>query len=238
MSFPGIPHVMHPTRGWQQLLAAVPTTLDDLPKLTTATFIGIMVAITGNVLISLALNLQKLAHKRVEADTRNRRNEEQQNRKNVNDNDTSGGLEHRRSEGPSLDENEEDRLQASSPERSRQPSLHVETQGSIPFPDTPTPRNYGTRSNGTPSAALVRSTPIKRRTFASQFVPFRFGFKKSMDHENVAQQAPLLPVDIISEESILNGPSNGQKQPDNQKVDALEEGNETDYLKSKLWRVI
>jgi hypothetical protein len=39
---------------------------DDLPRITTRTFIGIVVAISGNVLISLALNLQKLAHKRVE----------------------------------------------------------------------------------------------------------------------------------------------------------------------------
>lgn len=39
---------------------------DDLPQLTTRTFIGILVAVTGNILISLALNLQKLAHKRVE----------------------------------------------------------------------------------------------------------------------------------------------------------------------------
>ncbi|KAJ7283838.1 magnesium transporter NIPA-domain-containing protein [Mycena rebaudengoi] len=39
-----------------------------LPELTTGTVIGITVAITGNVLISLALNLQKLAHKRGEAE--------------------------------------------------------------------------------------------------------------------------------------------------------------------------
>ena len=39
---------------------------DDLPQMTTRTLIGILVAVTGNILISLALNLQKLAHKRVE----------------------------------------------------------------------------------------------------------------------------------------------------------------------------
>jgi hypothetical protein len=38
----------------------------DLPKLTLVTFIGIVMAVTGNVLISLALNLQKLAHKQME----------------------------------------------------------------------------------------------------------------------------------------------------------------------------
>jgi hypothetical protein len=42
------------------------TGMDELPRLTTQTVIGIAVAISGNVLISLALNLQKLAHKRVD----------------------------------------------------------------------------------------------------------------------------------------------------------------------------
>jgi len=42
------------------------TKLDDLPKLTMRTVIGIVIAVSGNVLISLALNLQKLAHRRVD----------------------------------------------------------------------------------------------------------------------------------------------------------------------------
>lgn len=36
-----------------------------LPSLTPATLTGILIAISGNVLISFALNLQKLAHKRL-----------------------------------------------------------------------------------------------------------------------------------------------------------------------------
>jgi hypothetical protein len=40
--------------------------IDDLPKLTVRTAVGIVIAVTGNVLISLALNLQKLAHRRME----------------------------------------------------------------------------------------------------------------------------------------------------------------------------
>ncbi|KAG8766496.1 hypothetical protein FRC12_006852 [Ceratobasidium sp. 428] len=39
----------------------------DPPKATTATFIGVAVAVSGNVLISFALNCQKLAHRRIEA---------------------------------------------------------------------------------------------------------------------------------------------------------------------------
>ena len=40
--------------------------MDDLPKLTVRSGIGILIAVTGNILISLALNLQKLAHRRME----------------------------------------------------------------------------------------------------------------------------------------------------------------------------
>jgi hypothetical protein len=39
---------------------------DDLPKLTVRTVVGIVIAVTGNVLISLALNLQQLAHRCME----------------------------------------------------------------------------------------------------------------------------------------------------------------------------
>jgi protein-S-isoprenylcysteine O-methyltransferase Ste14 len=52
---------------------------DDLPQMTTRTLIGILVAVTGNILISLALNLQKLAHKRVE--NRKRVSNQKQRRK-------------------------------------------------------------------------------------------------------------------------------------------------------------
>ena len=41
--------------------------MDDFPSLPIEDVIGIVVAISGNVLISLALNLQKLAHKRLDA---------------------------------------------------------------------------------------------------------------------------------------------------------------------------
>jgi len=61
--------VRHCLQNLAQESTGLPHTLrgfDDLPQLTTRTLIGILVAVTGNILISLALNLQKLAHKRVE----------------------------------------------------------------------------------------------------------------------------------------------------------------------------
>jgi len=48
---------------WYRSLAEI---FQGLPKLTVRTLVGIIIAVTGNVLISLALNLQKLAHRRVE----------------------------------------------------------------------------------------------------------------------------------------------------------------------------
>ena len=42
--------------------------LFKLPKLDRATVAGISVAIAGNILISLALNCQKLAHRRLEVE--------------------------------------------------------------------------------------------------------------------------------------------------------------------------
>ncbi|CAK5275736.1 unnamed protein product [Mycena citricolor] len=44
-----------------------------LPELNSGTVIGISIAILGNILISLALNLQKLAHKRLEKEKNERR---------------------------------------------------------------------------------------------------------------------------------------------------------------------
>lgn len=61
-------HEFLPAPCSSQVLAVVDAALalDAFPHFTTRTLVGIAVAISGNILISLALNLQKLAHKRVE----------------------------------------------------------------------------------------------------------------------------------------------------------------------------
>ncbi|KAJ7591255.1 DUF803-domain-containing protein [Mycena floridula] len=62
----GVTHVAS-----ENSMSSSTTGRDDLPvypELTTGVAIGIAVAVAGNVLISLALNLQKLAHKRLTAD--------------------------------------------------------------------------------------------------------------------------------------------------------------------------
>lgn len=67
LSIPGV-HEFLPVPCSLQALASVDCAegSDAFPHFTTRTLVGIAVAISGNILISLALNLQKLAHKRVE----------------------------------------------------------------------------------------------------------------------------------------------------------------------------
>jgi len=66
MQFTELQFLPNSMRSWYWSAAEIFQRLDDLPKLTVRTLVGIIIAVTGNVLISLALNLQKLAHRRME----------------------------------------------------------------------------------------------------------------------------------------------------------------------------
>lgn len=68
---------------------------------TTASFIGIAVAISGNVLISLALNCQKLAHQRLEKErqARLRDSRYKSTYSNQKSSSSSSAINHRRSSG-------------------------------------------------------------------------------------------------------------------------------------------
>jgi len=85
---------------------------NDFPQVKTATVIRITVAIAGNVLISLALNLQKLAHKHLERANIEKtwiklvKGQQKDNRPRIGS--ANGGAGGRHSEGPSLDETDED----------------------------------------------------------------------------------------------------------------------------------
>ncbi|KAF5388086.1 hypothetical protein D9615_000244 [Tricholomella constricta] len=217
-------------QGWQ--LALVCRTMGDLPKLTTATFIGIMIAITGNVLISLALNLQKLAHKRVEAQIRGRRPGGENGKRN-------GSARHL--DGPSLDENDEDRMHTPTPPSSTlQGAGQSETERPIPFPHSPSPTtDYGTISPSIGDRTLEEShlqpgTPSKP-TFITRLTPPWFHRKqRGSSTRNSSLQAAFISVDIMSEETALRQQPMAQKTT-SQNQGLLEDGNETEYLKSKLW---
>ncbi|EDR12935.1 uncharacterized protein LACBIDRAFT_311981 [Laccaria bicolor S238N-H82] len=130
----------------------LPQDMDDLPKLTTRTFVGIVVAISGNVLISLALNLQKLAHKRAETNKLSAHNR------------LNNGRIHRISEGPSLDENDEDREYHISEDvfLVSGPPANSELQ---PLSTPRAERGYGSAS---PNPHETRRPPIFRLPFRSK----------------------------------------------------------------------
>ena len=177
----------------------LPQDMDDLPKLTTRTFVGIVVAISGNILISLALNLQKLAHKRAETNTLSAHST------------LSNGRIHRISEGPSLDENDENREYHISEDvfLTSGPPANSELQ---PLVSTPrAERGYGSAS---PNPHETRR-PVKFR------LPFRL--KKS-------RKAPLIPP--ARGEADAHGLSTRRPPP---QEFMKEERNEGEYLKSKLW---
>ncbi|KAF4602260.1 hypothetical protein EYR40_005465 [Pleurotus pulmonarius] len=168
--------------------------MDDLPKVSTATFIGITVAIAGNVLISLALNLQKLAHRRLEEDKAGRSEELSVRRHSHNNNESA--------------------IHGSKP-GDRQPLTNN------------VPRSYGTRE----STASIDALPEHKRTSWGWLIPLKTRSKRDIAEEEAATLTEPLLVDVMTEEpsrDSVNG-SHGPRTPS--------EGNESDYLKSKLWRV-
>lgn len=118
---------------------------------STASFIGIIVAISGNILISLALNCQKLAHKRLERERR-------VPTVNKESNPSRGSLERIREEttvsrstngvadgnanvnGEEYDEEEdEERTRVGGSSQHHSPNSDDESEVGVPFPGTETP---------------------------------------------------------------------------------------------------
>lgn len=200
--------------------------MDGLPTVTTQTFIGILVAITGNILISLALNLQKLAHKRVETLKKALNNGKQRRHSETNGYDDLS--ENRASEGPSLDEHDEDRELLDNRRRAQMDASSdspSEIQPLVVFPESQFIQNYGTDSSPGHSASEVK------RTTTSRLLPTRFLSKK------VASGRSYTPEDNLFEGVTQQIPPT-HKVPDvKSDVDYQnsKEGNESDYLKSRLW---
>jgi hypothetical protein len=195
---------------------------DDLPKLTTPMILGIVVAITGNVLISLALNLQKLAHKRIEARILAHQQPSRKNGKANHGSSFTPSREHRRAAGPSLDENDEDDLLRHPEGSSHHDATESQALFSIPNPSSPT-SDYGAtwlEQHNVPGRPRLTSD-LESRTLPS-----------GADEHSI-------PVDVVTEESTPND-QQGRRQKLSRKtakVDLTEEGNETEYLRSKLWYV-
>ena len=193
--------------------------IDGLPTMTTQTFIGILVAITGNILISLALNLQKVAHKGVATQRRalvNRRSE------NNGYNDLSESLV---SEGPSLDEQDEDRelleVRRTQLDVFSDPSSDIQILTAFPESE-PTLQHYGTNPSRGQSTV---TKPLKtKRSNASRHLLSRTFSKKTTSGRRMPSD------DNMSEDQILL-PTH--KSLDNESE--AENPKEGTYLKSKIW---
>ncbi|KAJ7742417.1 magnesium transporter NIPA-domain-containing protein [Mycena maculata] len=171
-----------------------------LPELNTGTVIGITVAITGNVLISLALNLQKLAHKR-----------------------GADKLKQRRALKPVANGHG-----ASHPNGISEAEEYPQElpDGAPPVEAALLVRDYGTTTRSSSSSMTV----APKKTLLSRL----FRSKQQRATNGVAsERTTLLPVDVITEEQVVGG-RRPTRKPEDEEQD-FEDGNESDYLKSKIW---
>lgn len=230
----------------------------ELPE-TSSSVIGIVVAICGNILISLALNFQKLAHKRLDREKALAAH--------------AAELETRRNSAVDADGDPQSSLvstsshQSGSTIRSGQPPAQtgptindglVETVPLLPhsYSDL-SPTNYGARTSPSVGISIVHSdisrpllspssfkppsSPPQKKKLLSRIFSFisRPQRRNSSTLSNVYEEAseathPLLPVDGLADSPIethSKNTSNGKEDRDL----SLGHGNESDYLKSKLW---
>lgn len=205
----------------------------DMPHLTLQTVIGISVAVAGNVLISLALNLQKLAHLRLAKERTQARMERELHVSG--DRIYSRSLHDRTpSEDPAATHEPEAQplIQDSSTTGSR---THYGASASVET------RRDDSRSRKSTSSTRVRKSgkPQRKPNFASRFLPFRISLHGGAKdgHENVShQEVSAIPVHVIPAEHLVTLDGNRrQKCPSPEVLE--DEGTESDYLRSKLWLV-
>ena len=209
-----------------------------LPHLTLQTAIGITVAISGNVLVSLALNLQKLAHIRLDRGRQNSPPDVERESRPPG-RDTNARITHSNSATrfgaaqQALDENN-----------------WFETQPLIPHrsPSQPPPSSYGlaqydvpvagddTRSRKSSSAARPRRHQ-RKRSFASRFPPLRLMLggdsSDSLNGRVHRSDSSAIPVEDVFPQR--NTRTSHQGKGKGTSWNTIEDGNESDYLRSKLW---
>ncbi|THH33644.1 hypothetical protein EUX98_g503 [Antrodiella citrinella] len=157
-----------------------------LPELDRATAAGISVAIVGNVLISFALNCQKLAHKRLESDLDNK---ERQVDGQAQRHDTTllRSLSEEGDEG--------------APTTAR---LAAESEPLLPS-------HNGVHSYGADESAKEHTTATRRWGILSKFRRDRVGnAARNADRAHNAAVHALLPVDVIA----VVPPSNSEEEED------------------------
>ncbi|KAI0676980.1 DUF803-domain-containing protein [Trametes maxima] len=175
----------------------------DLPRITPLAAAGIGVAVAGNILISLALNCQKLAHKRLEKE------------REATGKELRRPQPHRSLSAPG------GRLQ----ERSTQPLSTTHSTPVTAIAILETDPLLGDAEDGESEELTPTTSRPARRWLFSHHNPAR-----DADRSHLASTHALMPVDIVpvlSEDSAEHSDQTLKEEP--------ESGNESDYLKSKLW---
>ncbi|TCD66821.1 hypothetical protein EIP91_000899 [Steccherinum ochraceum] len=181
-----------------------------LPDLDRATVAGISVAITGNVLISLALNFQKLAHRRQESE----RNHAEEAKLRAQNERRPGATP--RAPTPI----DEDNDTASSPT--------VTAPESEPL----LPRYNGVHNYGSRAPAKDDQRPNGRWSILSRFRRDRSAAAaRKADDEHLTAVHTVLPVDVITVAPVRT--TNGTITADGDS--GHDESTESNYLRSKLW---
>ncbi|EKM59435.1 uncharacterized protein PHACADRAFT_114187 [Phanerochaete carnosa HHB-10118-sp] len=176
-----------------------------LPHFDPATIAGISVAIAGNVLISFALNCQKLAHRRLEL------KREQEDDIGDHKSTTKWSSNGTNISSVTIEEDEDEQL--SHPDGPA--SLTATVDESEPLlPHTQSSPTYG---------AEFAHTAGKSRWF-SRIAPWRRDAR-----DNVQSEATTVPVDVVAVR-----PKSPQRE-DSGRENGSAHTNESDYLKSKLW---
>lgn len=209
--------------------------ISHFPHLTLQTLIGISVAVAGNILISLALNLQKLAHQRL--DCQRCRPESKQVRGR-----DSGTL---RPNGPST-HGPGAASGSSGNRRIVQERMPVETQPLMPTRSSSVPpiSTYGPRFGDTVGAGddswsrkstnTGRMRRLRRKqSFVPRLLPLHLNFgissRDPFQDTSPGLNSASIPVDFIS-----NSPRNSDRHKSSTSC-GNEDENESDYLRSKLW---
>ena len=205
---------------WRTVLEQ--STIPGLPNLNRTTVAGIAVAISGNILISLALNCQKLAHRRLERERELKRvsgngdehsapqnghgvkgNTEDDSSQTLQDGESSSSI--RYSLAQNVDHTQETEAVSASAVSETQPLL--------------------THSNG---ISLMEDSGLRhqKRSLLARIFPWA----RQSDHAHLSSVHSLMPVDVVAV-----SPGSASEENSNKRCEEDNRANESDYLKSKLW---
>lgn len=197
--------------------------------------------ITQNVLISLALNIQKLAHKRQDAEQAARAQQlvdESEGSSTPIATTSVGGLGSREELEVVSEDDYDGDANAGRPSPSPNPwADEPERDDEHVLPTTPA--NYSSQPPTPRRSHTAPVAPPKPRRLSALASLFGFGKKRTPPLD---ERTPLIPVDIVTEAAVAEGlqgrVANGTVKGDDKTTDSAfdnEDRNEGDYLKSKLW---